>query len=289
MPPGCFAYRLAGQTLVSDVPLTLASAYATEAPEYGRHPHDGLPVEPDAPEAQAEGWLAGAIRRVVCRAGRGGFELSVPGVARFWVGRSGQALACVAADGAVAPALREEVLLGPPLTLALALGGVWCLHASALLGAGGLILLFGASGQGKSTLAAHCYLAPGGLRRVADDILPWALSDGRHLARPQFPQLKLAAGDQYPLGAAESVPIAALVLLAPTSGGTEIALRALPRLATLKALAEQTVAVSLFDRGLHQVHLSDLATLVGTVPAYRLHYPHDYARLPEVYRALADL
>ncbi len=284
---GRFGYRLAGQTLVSDVPLGLVSAFASEAPEFLAPPLPEIGLEADAAGRSAEGWLGGAIRRVVCRAGESGYELLIPGVARFWVARSGEAIACGEVESGIPSALLEEVLLGPPLTLALALRGVWCLHASALLGAGGLILALGASAQGKSTLAAHCHLASG-LRRVADDILPCSLVEGVPWARPHFPQLKLAA-EQYPPAAADGVPVAALVMLAPCGPGAAVALQPLPRATALKATAEQTVAVRLFDPPLHRAHLELVAALVGAVPCYRLPYPHDYGQLPEVYGALAGL
>jgi hypothetical protein len=188
----------------------------------------------------------------------------------------------------VAPGVWEETLLGPPLTFALALRGVWCLHASAVLRDGKAILLLGSSGQGKSTLAAYLDgAAEGGWRRLADDIVPCTLVDGLPCARPHFPQLKLASADRYPASAAQDIPIGALVVLQPTPQMPAIGVEPLRAVAAARVLAEQTVAVGLFDSLLHASHLRFLATLVGSAPVYRMSYPHDYGRLPDVSRALA--
>ena len=190
----------------------------------------------------------------------------------------------------VPPNVLDEALLGPPLTFALALHEVWCLHASAVLKGGQAILFLGASGDGKSTLAAYLNeAAPGGWRRLADDILPCMLAGGLPFARPHFPQLKLSPEERYPPTADEAVPVGAVVVLRPTRESAEITLEPLVATAAVKALAEQTVAVSLFDRALHGAHLRFVAGLVQAVPVYRMRYPHDYARLPEVVGALEQL
>ncbi len=300
-----FVYRIAGHDLWADVPLSLLSEYARGPTRTAPRPEpmpsadpDALvapdaplaqdaPDFPDAPARAVSGWLAGQTRRVVCRAGPAGYELEIAALASFLVSPGGERIHCTGVAPRVAPALVEEALLGPPITLALALRGVWCLHASAVLRQGRAILFLGASGQGKSTLAAHCRAAPdAGYRRIGDDILPCTLVAGRPRARPHFPQLKLALADRYPLAADENIPLDGLIVLAPTQELRAVVLEPMPLAAALKALAEQTVAVTLFDRSLRQAHLRFMAALVGQVSVQRLHYPHDYARLPQVFDRL---
>jgi hypothetical protein len=287
---GCYGYRVAGHRLLSDVPLRLLSAYACAPPGVDLQRVAPPVIAGDAAEVSAEGWLAGAIRRVVCRSGRGARELLLPGLGRFRLGKADGGIFCVGAEPALAAEVLEEALLGPPLTLALAERAVWCLHASAVLRGARVLLFLGPSGQGKSTLAAHAVADPGaGFERVADDIVPCTLEGGWPCARLHFPQLKLETSQQYPLAARESLPLGAVVVLEPVGGIKEISLERLAPASALKALAEQTVAVKLFDRALHRAHLDFLAALLRSVAVYRMRYPHDYARLPEVYRVLPEL
>lgn len=282
-----FDYRIAGHDLWTDVPLSLLSGYG-RGPALCMHPAEPMPqVGTDAPARSATGWLASDTRRVVCRSGPSCQEIEIAGLARFLLSTSGDRILCAGRDPGVAPALVEEALLGPPITLALAFQGVWCLHASAVLRQGRATLFLGASGQGKSTLAAHCALNPqAGYRRIGDDILPCALLGGTLCARPGFPQLKLTPADRYPPEADEDVPIGAVFVLHPTRATGDIRLEPMAVGEAVKALAEQTVAVSLLDRTLRAAHLRFIARLVQSLPIQRLHYPHDYARLPEVFEHL---
>lgn len=285
-----FGYRIAGHALHADVPLRLLSEYACAGPEPSLWGEPVPPVEPDAVAVTAVGWLAGETRRVVRCSGQEAYGLEIADLARFVVAKSGGGIFRAGVAPGVAPDVLEEVLLGPPLTFALALQEVWCLHASAVLKGGRAILFLGASGQGKSTLAAYSRHAPGaGCQRIADDIVPCALVGGVPCVRPHFPQLKLAVEERYPLGADENVPLGALVVLQPTREKPGTAIEPLPATAAVKALAEQTVAVSLFDRALHRAHLGFVAEIVRAVPVHRLRYPHDYGRLPGVFGLLAGV
>jgi hypothetical protein len=286
--PMGFDYRIAGHDLWADVPLPLLSGYGLGPARYTHPPepmaHIGACA---APARSASGWLAGDTRRVICRSGSSGREIDIAGLARFVLSSSGDRIFCAGRDAGVAPALVEEALLGPPITLALALQGVWCLHASAVLRQGRAILFLGASGQGKSTLAAHCALTPeAGYRRIGDDILPCALVGSTPCARPGFPQLKLTPADRYPPDADEDVPIGAIFVLHAIRETGDIRLESMAVGEAVKALADQTVAVGLLDRSLAAAHLRFIARLVQSVPMHRLHYPHDYARLPHVFQHL---
>lgn len=149
-----FGYRIAGHELLSDVPLPLLAEYAS-GPVHPPLRDERVPsVESDAATAKTTGWLAGMTRRVVSRSGQAAYGLEIADFARFVVAKSGGGIFCAGAAAGVAPKVLEEALLGPPLAFALALQGVWCLHASAALRQGREVLLLAASGRGKSTLAA---------------------------------------------------------------------------------------------------------------------------------------
>ena len=285
-----FVYRIAGQALWFEWPMQVLNGYVMQAPASApqREPCPG--VEPDAPEVTVTGWLAGANRRVTCRYDQSVYELDLTGLMRLVVTRTGNSVYCRATEQGLKPAVLEEAVLGPPITIALALQDIWCLHASALVRDGQAILFLGASGRGKSTLAAYCRSrSDTGFHRITDDIVPCALIGSRACAMPHFPQLKLCASDQYSPDAPVAVPMKAILILRPTLDSPEIAIEPLPSLAGVKALIDQTVAVGLFDRVLHLRHLRFLAALSGLVPVYQLLYPHNYGCLPKVYRALAGL
>ncbi|MFY9974238.1 MAG: hypothetical protein WAK53_08290 [Chromatiaceae bacterium] len=214
--------------------------------------------------------------------------MEIAGIGTFSVDADSGWIRCDGWRTDAAAALFEEVLLGPPVALLLAGRDIWCLHASAVLFKGRALLFLGPSGCGKSTLAAHC-AEHAGLLRLADDILPCALVDAVPSAQPSFPQLKLPEAAQYPPRARGSVPIGALLFLDPAPLGGQVAVEALAIRAAMKRLVEQTVAVGLFDRWLHQQQLRFLSDLISLVPAFLLHYPHERGRLPEVRDAVTDL
>ena len=149
-----FGYRIAGHELLSDVPLPLLAEYASGSVQPSLRDERVPSVESDAATVKTTGWLAGMTRRVVSRSGQAAYGLEIADFARFVVAKSGGGIFCAGAAAGVAPKVLEEALLGPPLAFALALQGVWCLHASAALRQGREVLLLAASGRGKSTLAA---------------------------------------------------------------------------------------------------------------------------------------
>lgn len=279
-------YRIAGHELCSDVALGLLAPQrvACARPTPGDEPVPS--IETGTPAVTASGWLAGADRQVVCRAGAQAYGIDIPSLGGFVVARGGDLIAWLGDESTTGAGLWEEALLGPPLSLALALKGVWCLHASAVLREGEAILFLGASGSGKSTLARYLS-GVGAWPRLADDILPCGLIKDSPVAKPHFPQLKLRVDEHYPLSAPSAVPLGAILVLHPQLGAREIAIDPLSAAEGTKHLADQTVSVRLFDRTLHRAHLRFLALLLRAVPMYRLRYPHRYEDLPAVARAVA--
>ncbi len=180
------------------------------------------------------------------------------------------------------PAHLEELALGPPLLLLLAARSVWALHASAVLVAGHLFAFLGESGRGKSTLAA---LALDHWERVADDLLPFEIEQGRLLAHLDYPQLKL--DPQRRLGA--PAPIEALIALAGPGSAPEPRLIRLRPAETARLVLGQTMASRRYDPPMLAAHLDACISVAGAVPAYRLELPCDLARLPEAARRISAL
>jgi hypothetical protein len=284
------AYALAGEGLLSD--LHLQAFTPADLPASTPAPPVPVPRRPTGDSLQrsrlVRGWIAGATRVVICRGEAGRYRIDIAGIGRFTVDASAGRIGCDQLEPGVSAERFEEVLLGPPIAFALAGRDVWCLHASAVLVDGRAVLFLGHSGQGKSTLAAFCD-GPGGLPRIADDITPCAFFGGRPCARPHFPQLKLTAEAQYPVGAASSVPIGALVFLDPNEHAGPVRVHSAPPVEALKRLAGQTVAVGLFGPLLHQAQLRFAARLLAAVPAFLLQYPHDYDRLGDVCSTIVKL
>ena len=208
---------------------------------------------------------------------------------RIRVQASGFGEVLVAADGRTVlwrpsdaeAALRPELVLGPGLVLALARRGVFCLHASAVLGPRGVVAIAGPSGAGKSTLAA-LLAAEHGFTRLADDILPVAATPAGCFVLPHFPQLKLAPEDQYPASAAARLPLSRLLFLAEADPADPVAQSELSPTAIAFAVCGQVVASPLFPADLAQQALDLAAAVAERVVVRTLHYPKRHGAIADV-------
>ncbi|MBW7933128.1 MAG: hypothetical protein H3C62_05830 [Gemmatimonadaceae bacterium] len=101
-------------------------------------------------------------------------------------------------------------LLGPVLGFALRMRGVLALHASAVVIDGRAVALVGPSGAGKSTTAAA--FASAGVPVLSDDVLALRQIDGRWMAYPAYPTVRLWDESEHLLfGSVGTLP-----LLTPT-------------------------------------------------------------------------
>ncbi len=96
-------------------------------------------------------------------------------------------------------------LYGAPFALLLRMRGKACLHASAATIDGRTIVFVGPSGAGKSTLVGA--MVRGGAELVADDLLAIAVVEGRVVATPAYPGVRLwPAGAELVAGQADAFP-----------------------------------------------------------------------------------
>ncbi|MEW5939861.1 MAG: hypothetical protein AB1750_09390 [Chloroflexota bacterium] len=284
-----FRYRPAGQEFDFPCPVPELEPFAANgAASPSREDTFVPPTFPEneigaslAPSRQTVGWVGDAFRRVQTRAGQAGILLQVDGGVPFHVSAGGKQIAC--ANPSALTDLDREILVGPALVLALALRGVWSLHASAVLLDGRALLILGETGQGKSTLAAHLAQSH---PRVADDILPVTIEDTGLTAWPRFPQLKLPLDSQPGAALPESIPAGWICRLAPTDPASDPALDRLSSSQATQTLLRHTAGTRLFETDLLARHLDFCARAAQTVPVYALTYPHRRDALPQVQELL---
>lgn len=276
-------YRIAGQGIYFPIPIAELGSYEI------------LGVEQEVPASLADsvfnltcqvtGMVGGEMRRVEVWSGAFGFLLKVAGGGDVCILPDGRAILPVDDSGEVT-ALDREILIGPALVLALALRGVWSLHASAAMFRDCLVVFLGESGQGKSTLASYLSDPGGGdWSRVADDILPMTVHS-RVDAWPHFPQLKVSPDSQPGPALPEQIPVSRICLLKNAEGGESAGLRLLERGRAVQVLVGQTAGARLFDQRLLAGHLAFASEVARLVPVYEMTYPRRPAALADVKKIL---
>jgi hypothetical protein len=284
-------YRVASRYVATDISLAELSSLTTGGPcESAPTPRraTGASHSDAATVFRGSGLIAGEQREVECEYGSEGYRLAVGGVGIFSVSPDGQLAACIETHADAS--LVIGAMLGPALILALALQGVWCLHAGAVAKDNQAIAFIGESGKGKSTLArfAHGHRRDG-WRRVADDVLPVSICQRGAVALPHFPQFKLRPEDQVSLDEPEQMPLKALYLLdGPVSARGEISILPLAARESILAFVRHTHAARLFDKNLLARHLQFSTQTCAAVPVRRLCYPRELALLPDVFKAIEE-
>jgi hypothetical protein len=232
--------------------------------------------------SRSTGWVAGENRRVELWEAMGGYILQVSGSRNFHISTGGLSILLGEGSPKLTP-IEQEVVLGPALTMALALGGKWCLHASAASFRDQGMVFLGESGFGKSTLSA--YLSDMGKQnwqRVADDILPVTLEEGGITGWPHFPQLKLPPALQPYFSLPDKVLIDHIYLLSPDNSAATPTLKPLSKGETARVFLSNTAGSRLFPPSLLAEHLAFCAKAAEQVKGFRLSYPHQRDILPLV-------
>ncbi|NCF65088.1 MAG: hypothetical protein GWP61_03885 [Chloroflexi bacterium] len=117
-----------------------------------------------------------------------GFLLREHTVGDFWISGKGHDIICFPRPGTSPMAIRDT-LLSPILTLVFNLRGFDGIHAATVQIGSGAVAFCGASGQGKSTLAA--YFNSLGWPILSDDFLVLADSDGHITVSRGLPEVRL--------------------------------------------------------------------------------------------------
>ncbi|AFK55892.1 hypothetical protein [Tistrella mobilis] len=260
----------------------------------------------DPPEIGSDGDASGpnwCIRR--WNGARGLWMIHEPDGRAVWMTRPDR-LNVYAPD----PVLRDQAWMTAAtsgLAAALLLRGRLPLHAAAVVMAGQAILIAGASGRGKSTLAAA--LVGAGGQVIADDMVSPMVTGGRVVAAPVLPRLRLMAdaaghfgltGPVAPDGKIlvtpaadplpDPVPVAALLLLGdrgdgPARSGRLAALAAVP--AIRGQITGGAATLPLYDRT--AAFSTALLDLARHMPVLTLSLPEGLGRLDEVSRTLPAL
>jgi len=258
---------------------------------------------------------AGPGEITVCRSGDA-LVLSVPPGALFELTAAGDRIRYRLPEGIPEVTLRH-LLLDQAIPRALTLRGLLVFHASAVATPWGAVGFLGASGTGKSTLAAA--LAREGWPHLSDDslVLEPRPREPNPVARASYRGIRLWPEGARRLGGGEGAPVAhfnSKRLLGPADApGVVFASRGAPlarlyalaapedhdgavRVATLGprealiTLVRHSFRLGLLEPPLIERDLDRISTAIPARLCRTLHYPRDHARLDEVRRALsADL
>jgi hypothetical protein len=302
-------YRLAGVVIESDVPLFEDARVAAGAADcrIERLPDDVV-LPPLAPAGDGE--------ITVCRSGDT-VVLGVPPGARFEISATGDRIRYRLPEGIPEVTLRH-LLLDQAVPRALTLRGLLVFHASAVETPWGAVGFLGASGTGKSTLAAA--LAREGWPHLSDDSLVLEPRPGEPsaIARASYRGIRLwpegahrlgSAGDGAPVAHFNSkrlfgpadvpgvafapgcAPLARLyALAAPEDSDGTVRVEELGPREALINLVRHSFRLGLLEPAVIERDLDRLCRAIPTRLCRTLHYPREHARLDEVRRVLtADL
>ena len=213
----------------------------------------------------------------------------------------------IEAGACAPPGIVEDQLVTAVTALLLAQRGLFALHANAVRGPAGAILIAGDSGVGKSTTCAR--LGQRGFAFLADDLSPLILSDGEIRLEPTQRPLRLShdaatalalekgrlagessSSDKLIFDVPEGTPepaVAAVVLETVAKGDAITA----ARLDGMTALA--AVEAHLY-RGwlLHPIYRSETfawAGAVASLPIFRVVRPLSVSTIDDVAEAVARL
>lgn len=228
-------------------------------------------------------------------------ELVVSDTGRFTIDDATRTIVHLAPSSVDRDAVALD-LIGVVLPYLLHRDGAWCVHASAVQTAAGVIAFVALRGTGKSTLAAACVQQ--GCALVADDVVVLREHAGQVTVTPSGVPLRLRAETARAVGvrsdaadawgkvrvsgamAQEVMPLAAVYLLTAAAG--DAAPERVERSARAAALALLTNGkiTELLGGVAAGDALARCVTLAGMTQVYDLAVPRDLARLPDVVQTL---
>jgi hypothetical protein len=274
-----------------------------ELPELVPAPDAGQPAQVRLLRAETPSALENPSRRgVLYQASPSQFLLQMPNIASYWV-RNGEEILVNPQ-----PESREEevrlFLLGTVWAALLHQREFLVLHASGVITLKGAVIFMGRSGGGKSSLAAAFYRR--GYPALGDDTIAVDVLDGKTLAYPTFPQLRLWPDMLHALGVApketialrpnlpkrglptaegfctKAQPIHAIYVLG-SHIGEEIMLEKVPGMARFNTLRHNTFREKfLSGLGVRAVHFKKVTEVAQKTSVYQLTRPEKDGNLPDL-------
>jgi hypothetical protein len=303
-------YAVAGIALEADLPLPELSDAAGAPPSRTWTVRRGAP--PSRPELTAVHQVRYDSGEVWCEvaAGDDAFRLAFPSHVVFDIDLVDSAVR-YAPVGEVAETTLRHLIVDQLVPHLLATGGALVLHASCVALDGGALALVGATGRGKSSLAAA--FVQGGAALVADDYVLLSDAGDGYLVAPAYPGLRLwedsaehFAGSaldlvqvaeytakrrwEAPVGAGpdDRFPLRAIAVLGQPPGPDQPSVRVGPLRGTdaFVALHEQAFRLERATRATRAAELDRFVALATRVPVLLVEHRRDYQLLPEVTDAI---
>jgi len=301
------SYRICNLVLGSDIPLPALPYAGEERQECSFRLVSGLRPSLTSvewyqqwPSADGGTWIAFG------RMGSG-YILQFSDIASFTLSANFQDIQCLPRPGIPSETI-EHLLLDQVLPLIVSSRGNLVLHASGVVTPTGAIAFLGATGLGKSTLAAS--FSEEGLPFLTDDCLVVKKDGDRILAVPSYPGLRLwpesllamfrylpdlpqvagystkkrlGADDRFPFHS-ELVALKRIYLLIEVASGISIE-PVKPRDA-IPELMKYTFVMDINNRVDMRDKFEALSALAARSLCYRLAFQRDFSTLPDVRRAI---
>lgn len=230
-----------------------------------------------------------------------------PRLAEFEISADGRCVEKMAADGVDGVTL-EHLYLNQVLPLALARQGKFVFHGSAVDLGEFAVAFTGASGRGKSTIAAS--FARDGYPFLTDDALLLEPIGDAFSVVPSHPSIRLWGDSERELGgsarrapavsytskarllaggklnfASDASPLRAVYCLGQGQAN-DITIARLGPSDSLMSLARHSFLADVEDPARLTQHLDRMALIANAVPFFHLDYPRDFGELPRVMSAI---
>ena len=292
-------YRYGSSTVHSTLPLAVLPQSSADGP--GLLSIDRMPTACPAGIVWRHEWREdGDVVLQLAKTGND-YWLRFPDLADFLF-RPASAELLLASDTSEDDATLEHLLVDQVLPRLLAHAGHLVVHASAVSLGVRNVLFLGGSGWGKSTLAG--LLSQRGHTVHSDDCVQLRTVHGRPEALATYPSLRLypdSLGTLFPQSSITapmasyseklrvalhspgattgSAAVDAIYVLGnPAHAGGQIRVSPLRPFAACQSIIGQSFRLDLSDRVGNTEHFARCASLVNSVPAFRLDYPRDYSR-----------
>lgn len=302
-------FHLYGLNVNANIPLPELSTVESTGPECNFEL-----LKPAVQKATGVAWLhhwylpSGKLWRSSAKE-QSGYLLRFHNLADFNISSSGDRITCSPIPDIPIETIRH-LLLDQVIPLSLSLRGRETIHASSLLTPHGACGFVGETGFGKSTLLAS--FASAGRTLLADDCLALDDVDGQIVVFPGYPGLRLWPSaikslfgqtehaepvshynqkKRVPIASGSPItccPVKALFVLAQSGPDSPDAIKveAVPAAEALTELLKHSFRLDPTDRERLARQFKFFCRLLTQVPLYRLTYPRDFSRLPEVRQAI---